>query len=163
MIDYNIEKCQETTNEKKFGICDDIDNNDPAYLNFSDLENWNAEIINSEQVEILFTAIDNCINIIRDDGNMEKRCDCMLSYPNNIVFIELKKVRTKGWIPNGIEQLRTCIQVFKENNDINLFRKRRAVLANSKKPYFHFKQQETMQRFFNETKVRLIIGYSIKI
>ena len=152
-----------------FGICDEkednkseINKNKKAYTNIQDINTWIATVENPEMVSITFTAIDNCIEILRGDGSLERRCDCMLTYPDNIVFVELKEVE-KSWISDAVEQLETTIQHFTLNHDIHVYRHKRAFACNKKHPKFHVIEPSTKRRFFDTYRVRLNIQGVIKI
>lgn len=90
------------------------------------------------------------------------RCDAMVRYTENLIFIELKEVRT-DWIKGGIAQLKETILYFKTNQKLGVYSKKRAFLANRKHPHFKFSHKENMQKFKNETGFRLIIHNKIKI
>lgn len=160
-VNFFNEDCLNSTDEEFFGICDGI-RDSPAFISTNKDHKWIAIIDNKEKAEIKFYAIDNCVQINREDGNSEKRCDAMISYTDNILFIELKEV-AKDWISGGIEQLERSIEVFIENHDLSVFKKKRAFLANRKHPSFKFSHKEEMQRFKDKTLVRLIIGNEIKV
>jgi hypothetical protein len=93
---------------------------------------------------------------------MEKRCDGMLTYQDNIVFVELKN-QLKDWIQDGLEQLETTIKHFTIAHDLEKIRHKRAFLANKKKRHFHVIQHEMKKRFFDTYKVRINIEGTIKI
>lgn len=160
MINFFEINCQTKIGVAEFGIIDP--DKKPAEISLSHPEKWIAIIDNSSSKIITFTAIDDCIEILREDGNKESRCDCMLTYDNDIDFIELKEVRS-SWISGGIDQLKTTINLFSVDNDIKKYRRRRAFLANRLHPQFQHSRKEDMQRFKDETKVRLIIYNKIKI
>ena len=160
-VNFFKEECQEITDESRFGICD-LEDENPAFIQFTDEKDWIAVVHNEEQKEVIFTAIDNCIDIRRSNGDKESSCDAMLTYTDNIDFVELKVVR-KDWINKGIGQLSKTIQTFVANHDLTAYNKKRAFLANKKHPHFHFSHKEEMQEFKKELKVRLIIQNTIKI
>lgn len=160
-INFFLPACQTPIQDTLFGLCDPPGAH-PAYVSTDTDETWVATVSNVENTAVLFTAIDNCISLLRDNNNQESRCDGMITYADQIVFVELKEV-LKDWIPDGIEQLRTTIELFSENHNLLEYKKRRAFLANRKHPRFHHSHQEMMQHFRNETKVRLIIEATIII
>ena len=86
----------------------------------------------------------------------------MLTYADNIVFVELKAV-LKSWIPNATEQLETTIQHFIAHHDISTYRHKRAFACNKKHPKFQVIDNETKRRFFDTYRVRLNIQGVIKI
>jgi hypothetical protein len=164
MINFFNVDCQELTSATQFGLCDDEDKL-PAYISFDKNANkWIAEVTNENAKTVVFTAIDNCIPIYKADNpeEMESRIDGMLTYDNEIVFVELKD-RRANWIQDGIEQIRNMIIIFSKNHDLLSYNKRRAFLANRQKPHFQHSQKQKMQQFKNELGVRLIIHKEIKI
>lgn len=160
-------KDEETVTEPYFGLCDDKDEagKTPAYAD-TDANNtgkWVAKVTNMSGKPIGFIAIDNKIEIKRENGEMENRCDAMLHNDDYIVFVELKDERM-DWIKHAVEdQLLTTINIFKANHDIMRYPHRLAYACNRCHPKFHVSHKEYMQRFKNENKVRLIISCDIKL
>ncbi|MFN5894258.1 MAG: hypothetical protein ACK45Z_16760, partial [Dolichospermum sp.] len=108
-INFFKSTCQSQTNQYKFGLCDDPNKDkDPAYIDTVDCSKWIAIVENNQEIEVIFTAIDNCIEILRSNGERENRCDGMLTYNNHIIFVELKerKYTNSVWIDEGENQLR---------------------------------------------------------
>jgi len=97
---------------------------------------WIAVVENEELKEIHFIAIDNCIDIWRDEvkKEMEKRCDGMLWYETSIIFVELKdrvsKKDKNAWVEDGEKQLKCTIEYFEKTEQSNNFREKRAYIAN---------------------------------
>ncbi len=165
-INFFKSTCQSQTNQYKFGLCDDPNKDkDPAYIDTVDCSKWIAIVENNQEIEVIFTAIDNCIEILRSDGKMDNRCDGMLTYNNNIIFVELKerKYTNSVWIDEGENQLRKIISVFINNHDLQIFKSKKAYIANSKKPQFQYSHKERMQKFRNDTGFTLIIQNTIKV
>lgn len=161
-INFFEAPCQEPPiSSALFGLCDD-QNGLKAYTNTNAPNKWIATVENPQTILITFTAIDNCIEILRGDGNQEKRCDGMLTYADNIVFVELKEAE-KSWILDAIEQLETIIQHFKANHDMSLFRHKRAFACNKKHPKFHVIEPSTKKLFFDTHRVRLNIQGTIRV
>lgn len=160
-INFFTATCQSHTAAARFGLSDD-ENNTPAYIDTADEEKWGAIVENQEIVKVTFTAIDNCIAILRTDGSMERRCDGMLTYTDNIVFVELKNQR-KNWIPDAVEQLGSTIKCFTKHHDLKSFQHKRAFACNKKHPNFHISHKEKMKKFYNTYKIRLNIQAEIKI
>ena len=79
-IDFFNSQCQRVTSEKIFGLCDDKEDNKPAYLDEENGAKWIAVVENEQLKKIHFIAIDNCIDIWRDEvkKEMDNRCDGML-------------------------------------------------------------------------------------
>jgi hypothetical protein len=165
-INFFEEKCQNQTNQTRFGICDDPSpSKNPAYLDTKNINKWIAIVENNQGIEILFTAIDNCIEILRPDGKMDSRCDGMLTYDKKIIFVELKERNYKNsvWIDEADKQLRQTISVFVNHYDIADFYSKKAYIANRKKPQFQYSHKEKMQKFKNDTGFILIIENMIRI
>ena len=163
-INFFDANCQSQTNKYKFGLCDDP-NGDPAYIDTDDCSKWIAIVENNQEIEVIFTAIDNCIEILRSDGKKDNRCDGMLTYNNHIIFVELKerKYTNSVWIEEGENQLRKTIAVFVNHNNLAIFKSKKAYIANSKKPQFQYSHKERMQKFRNDTGFTLIIQNTIKV
>jgi hypothetical protein len=161
-FDINDKNCQSQSSAQEFGICD-IQDGSAAYIDEENENDWICICNNPDNIQCTFTAIDNCIDVFKEDGNMERRCDGVLNYSNNIIFIELKSVRTGGWIKDGVEQLEITVERYFSDKNIRDYGKKRAVLANSKRPFFHYGQQSRMEDFRMKTGVRLIINSKILI
>ncbi len=163
MIDFFATKCKTTTSSDYFGLCDDTAIKPHAFVcTNTDDTTWIAKVENPSKRNIDVIAIDNCIDIRRANKDLAKRCDILLHYDKNLVFVELKEA-PKRWMPNGIIQLEKTIEVFKENYNLSTFGKKRAFLANRKHPHFQFSAKKEMQNFRNRTTVRLRIQNIIKI
>lgn len=157
---------QSQTNQPKFGLCDDPNKDkDPAYIDIDDCSKWIAIVENNQEIEVIFTAIDNCIKIFRSDGTMENRCEGMLTYNNHIIFVELKerKYTNSVWIEEGEKQLRKTIAVFVNHNNLAIFKSKKAYIANRKKPQFQYLHKERMQKFRTDTGFTLSIQNTIKV
>lgn len=71
-INFFQEDCETIISAVKFGICDGKDTN-PAFLSFDAFaEKWIAEVENEREIEIVFTAIDNCIDILSEDEQLQR-------------------------------------------------------------------------------------------
>ncbi|MCK5018979.1 MAG: hypothetical protein KAS32_18105 [Candidatus Peribacteraceae bacterium] len=164
-VDFFIGTCQEQpTKKSSFGICDD-QNQAKAYLDFSNQAKWVAEVENPNHESIVFTAIDNCIDLLRPNGKSDYRCDGILTYQDNIIFVELKerKVKNYVWIRHAEKQVRSTISHFKANHDINEYSGKRAYLANNKKPYAHSFQGVRIRQFKQDTGFILYIMNEIEV
>lgn len=158
-------KEEEVVNDVYFGICDDEDETTktPAYVdrNRANKDKWVAKVTNNTGKAVGFVAVDNKIEIRRDNGDMENRCDAMLHNENYIIFVELK-VQDKDWIKRAVEeQLLATINSFKTYHDISKFRYRIAYACNRRHPFFAVSHKEYMQQFRKKHNVRLIIGSDI--
>ena len=168
-IDFFNNECQQVSSEKIFGLCDDKEDNKPAYLDEENGAKWIAVVENEELKEIHFIAIDNCIDIWRDEvrKEMDNRCDGMLWYEATIVFVELKDRESKkdknAWVEEGEKQLKRTIEYFEKTEQSGKFTEKRAYIANKAHPKFKGSQLVRMKRFQEETGYTLRIENRIKI
>jgi len=89
--------CQEAPRrEALIGICDD-ENGKRAYTDIVDTDKWIARIKNNNNLLVTFTAIDNCLILLKDGTkDLESTCDGMLTFKNGLYLVELKNQRTGG-------------------------------------------------------------------
>ena len=80
-IDFFKVQCLTNTAEVKFGICDN-DDEFPAYVDSIDETVWIATVLNSDAKAVTVTAIDKCIDFPLINGEMQSRCDAMLTCDN---------------------------------------------------------------------------------
>ena len=126
-----------------------------------------AKVQNPHKYSIFFIPLDKNIECLRPDGDKESLCDSLLiccrpQSKYDFYFIELKELRL-DWIPDGSEQLKTTINIFKTNYDLSCLYKKMAFLANRKHPCYHSSHKELMERFRRETSFRLSICATIQI
>lgn len=150
--------CQNSTAELRFGIRD----TPPAYITTTDAHLWIATVENTMQKNISFTAVDKCVENLRENGEEESSCDCILTYEGNIVFIELKE-KAKAWKNSGIEQLEKTIEIFSRDASLDLYPRRRAFVANRKHPNFHVIETDIKQKLYQTYKVRVMAEATIPI
>jgi len=168
-IDFFKSQCQSVSNKKRFGLCDEQNNKQPAYLDERNGAKWIAVVENEELKKIHFIAIDNCIDIWRDEvkKEMDNRCDGMLWYETSIIFVELKdrvsKKDKNAWVEDGQKQLKCTIEYFEKTEQSNNFREKRAYIANKAHPIFKESQLQRMKNFKEETGYTLRIENRIKI
>ena len=168
-IDFFKSQCQSVSNKKRFGLCDEQDNKEPAYLDEQNEDKWIAVVENEELKEVHFIAIDYCIDIWRDKEKkeMDNRCDGMLWYETSIIFVELKdrvsKKDKNAWVEDGEKQLKCTIEYFEKTEQSNNFREKRAYIANKAHPIFKESQLQRMKSFKQETGYTLRIENRIKI
>ena len=168
-IDFLNSQCQSVSNKKRFGLCDEQDNKEPAYLDEQNEDKWIAVVENEELKEVHFIAIDYCIDIWRDKEKkeMDNRCDGMLWYETSIVFVELKdrvsKKNTNAWVKAGEIQLKRTIEYFEKTGQSDKFTEKRAYIANKAHPIFKESQLQRMKSFKQETGYTLRIENRIKI
>ena len=167
IVDFFNSQCQSLTTKKIFGLCDEEENEEPAYIDEQNGVKWIAVVDNDELKEVHFIAIDYCIEIWRDDDptKMEKRCDGMLWYDGkNLIFVELKdrKLRNASeFIKEAALQLTTTINHFKKNYNIADYNIKAAYIASRKK--IHRSYTERMKKFQDDTRCTLRIENRIKI
>jgi hypothetical protein len=163
-IDFFVSGCKSATVKDKFGLCDDPPPaKNPAYIKEDTPDDWIAEVDNKNEISVELYAIDNCIEVLRPNGEMESRCDCMLHYSNSLVFAELKDRASRGWLAKGSSQVSTTINKFKENHNINDFDKVEAYVCNKQRPLAITGINTTVQKFKDETGLILKSDRNIKI
>lgn len=155
MINFNQADCQSVSNSDRFGL-HDPENGTKAIIDETEEVIWNCTVLNPSTFDCVFTAIDNCIEILDEDGNQKRSCDGVLTYEGHVILVELKH-RASKWIPTGIDQVRQTVDLFMEGRDLADFGKKIAVVANSKHPQFKYGHLSKMERFRNETGFRLLI------
>ena len=161
--EYRLEPVR---NEEKIGICDP-DGERPAYTTSDENspDKWVDTIKNAGNVNIQFIPVDKNIVYYRDDGQKESSCDGMILYneDTSVCFVELKDVRTAGWLADAISQLTKTITVFNQNHDYRGFSCRTAYAANCHHPNFQNSCRELLQEFRSKTHFRLAPQATIEI
>ena len=151
-------QCKQISRAKLFGLCDNPPPpSKPAYIDENNDKCWIAVVSNEKNLEVIFIAIDNCINIRKSSGKTESRCDGLLTYNSTIIFVELKQRTDKKWIKEGDGQLRKTIEYFERTDESQEFNVKKAYIANSKNPKFKTSQTKRMNKFFEDT------GYVLRI
>jgi len=154
-IDY-LADCKTNSSKMKFGICDEQSpSTNPAYIDEDNSTEWIGIINNTTEKDIQFNAIDNCIDIRREDGKMDSRCDGVISYEKNLIFVELKEREGGQWFKKGREQLTATINRFKQEHNTTDFTSIRASVCNSLRPNSHSGQFENIQKFKDDTGYNL--------
>ena len=154
-------ECQELARKDLlFGLCDDQDGT-KAYTNTENSSRWIASVQNNSNVELTFTAIDNCV-IKGDEERGRGRCDGMLTSSEHIYFVELKDQKS-SWRAKAIDQLESTILFFQEYHDLGVFRHKKAYACNKQHKPFQEIDQETRLRFFRrcgfhiDTQAKIIV------
>jgi len=162
-VDFSKPECRRITSAPVFGLCDD-DDKLPAYLDSVNSAIWIATVINVSQKDVTFTAIDNCIEIFRENGDLESRCDVMLTSDICLYLVELKN-KVSDWRSEGIDQLEATITTLKNADSAFYFsfRKRKAYVANRRHPHFVKAQTDVMERFRDVHRIRLYLEATILI
>ena len=154
-IDY-FSNCKTNSKKNKFGICDDQSSaSNPAYIDESNQNNWIGIVNNPKKKEVNFNAIDNCIDIRRADNTMDSKCDGVLSFEQNLIFIELKEREGGQWLKKGREQLTATIKRFKQEVNISQYKSIKGYVCNSLRPKAHPGQAENMEKFKKDTGYNL--------
>lgn len=152
--------CQTQSNKKMFGLCDDPHPaKNPAFIDEDNGNKWIAVVINDRDFDVVFTAVDHCIDTKRADGKMDNRCDGVLSYESTVIFVELKERSAKGneWVVDAEIQLRSSIGYFEKQVNSDDFSLKKAYIANKDHPKFKETQSSRMRKFQDET------GYTLRI
>ena len=146
--------------EPFFGIQDGR----PAYIELNEDQNkWNAVVDNSLNHNVVFVPLDHNIEIHPTPDTTYSLCDCMLYHEGRwLALIELKN-QARGWIETAIAQLKSTIDLIKNNPKIITFSHCEAYASNLRFPSFYFSKKSRMNEFRNETKFRLIIANRIKV
>lgn len=144
--------CEESSrNDKLFGICDD-QNGQRAFTDTTDYKKWIAKVINNNETDVKFTAIDNCIIVLKvGTKNKESSCDGMLTFSQSLYLVELKKQGTGGWIGDAKEQLENTIKLISKKHDLSNFKYKKAFACNKKHPNFTVIDAAERKSFFERT------------
>ncbi len=163
-INFFDNLCKTNSNNKNFGLCDDPPpSENPAYIDENDDSKWIGIVNNPTNKEVDFYAIDNCVNVLRADGNKESRCDGMLNYEENIIFVELKMRGTSGWLTKARSQLTITISKFQEDNSLSQYNSVEAYACNSLKPSSNQGNSAQIQKFKDETGLIMYAQQEINI
>ena len=155
-IDFFINSCKTHSNKIEFGLCDDPPPaSNPAYIDEDDNSKWIGVVKNNNNKEVEFIAIDACIDIRKPDGNLESRCDGLLSFENNLIFVELKFREGGQWLKKGRKQLTITVNNFKMNYNILDYNNVHGNVCNSLRPLSHSGHAANIQQFFDETNLVL--------
>ena len=152
--------CQTHSGKKLFGLCDDPPPaKNPAYIDEDNGGKWIAVVVNDPPFDVVFTAVDHCIDTRRADGKMDNRCDGVLYYDSTVIFVELKERAARGndWVAHAEIQLRSSIQYFEKQVGADDFSLKKAYIANKDHPKFKETQISRMRKFQDET------GYTLRI
>jgi len=123
----------------QFGITDEVGGDSlPARVDLVNPTIWDLKVTNLSGVNVIFKAVDWCVPIFRtgtyslDDENRTaaqfssdnvgnewiKRCEGFLQFDNQILFIEIKRIKNKPskWIKDAREKFEETILSFKEHH-----------------------------------------------
>ena len=91
MINFFPKEHVQISKKRRFGLCDSSASSEsPAFIAENNGQEWIAIVHNYRQEPISFVPIDHCIELLKEDGNMDNRCDCCLFHHTTIIFVELK-------------------------------------------------------------------------
>jgi len=156
--------CKGTTNVDEFGLCDDPPPATlPAYIDTVDKNKWIAIVNNAVAKDVTFKAVDHCVTILRPDGTRENRCDGLLTYDNNIIFVELKDRAYSGWLGGARNQLTKTINVFAAEYNIATYNLVEVYVSNKLKPLTNAAHNIEKQKFKDETGLTLTVQREIII
>lgn len=163
-INFLNSSCKEEPRiNELFGLCDDQDGN-KAYSDIDDKNKWIAWVINRNDIEVCFTAIDNCIEIYKEGTkDQERTCDGMLTSENCLYLVELKDQITGGWLPESIKQLENTMRLILDNHDLSAFKYKKAFACNRRHHNFKVTDNEQNLRFFRNYGFRLDAQQEIEI
>ncbi len=152
------------SNRDTFGLCDDPNEKEPAYIDENDCQKWIATVNNPYGKKISFYPIDRCVFWERPDGKQSGKCDCMLSYNQKhcIIFVELKDRKLKGadWRRKAKKQLIVTLEMFKAIYPMSKFQIK-AYICN--KQAIQEKYMQLCQEFSKETGITLRVTPKIDI
>lgn len=145
--------CGSVTNNNTFGLCDDPPpSTTPAYIQHNNPNDWIAEVNNPLGYEVTFKAVDNCVELLRPNGELVSRCDGFLHFNNDtLIFVELKDRDSSGWLSKGREQLTISIEKFAENHNVNNYTMNEAYVCNKQRPFAITGINTEVQKFKDDT------------
>ena len=157
------------SSKKQFGLCDDITNpivlRCPAYISEDEgvrHTDWVAEVTNNYEFFVEFFPVDNCISILRPDGNEDNKCDGLLKYNRVLFFVELKnRFARHGWVAEAYNQLKTTIEHYSQHHELSDFETVEAYICNQQRPAAVVAANSERQKFENDTGIRLFIDRNI--
>lgn len=98
-----------------------------------------------------FKAVDNCVDILRSNGEKEQSCDGVLVYEDNLIFVELKDRGTQGWLTTAREQITVVFENFIKHHNIKAYSTIKAYACNKQRPLAVTSYNEEVQRFKDRT------------
>jgi hypothetical protein len=158
--------CSENSRtDSLFGLVDPSENKDSNKRTFSTTESsetWNAKVINTDQLDVTFHAIDHCVEIFKDNSNdQESLCDGVLTFNESLYLVELKR-KNKDFIPEAKLQLENTIRLLVISGGIDKYKSKKAFISNSKHPHFRVIRSSEQKEFYDKNYgFRLDINYTI--
>jgi hypothetical protein len=165
-INFFDETQKTSSSNNQFGLCDDQSPAENlAYIDEINHDKWIGIVDNPTNKQTDFYPIDHCVPLYRTNGDLERRCDGVLRFNKNLVFVELKGrvANSHGWLADGKRQLTVTIQKFKENHTIADFSKIEAYVCNSLRPMASKNYSIEIKKFKDETGLILNVQQKISI
>lgn len=161
MLNFFDPTCQEPPiSNGTFGLCDD-QKGGKAYTKLADPDTWVATVVNKNNKEVTFTAIDKCV--IKDHQETGRgRCDGMLTGNSFLYLLELKDGQ-KATPAQMISQLESTIKFLITNHNLTGITHKKAYGSNKKKGTFQEVDNEQNLSFFRKYGFRIDIQASIVI
>ncbi len=156
--------CRTSSDKAEFGLCDDPPPpGRPAYVDESGPNKWIGLVKNPSGKEVEFYAVDHCVEVLKPDGSLEKRCDGILQYEQNLVFVELKDRAARGWLGDAREQIEASSRVFAASARAGQYASIRAQVCNRQRPFTTPNYTNEIQKFRNSTGLVLRVERTIQI
>lgn len=140
----------------EFGLVDEA----PAKVVYDNKDEWNAVVKSNNRDDYVFAPLDKKLRILKNYGEEESLCECLLHTEKTIAFIELKARKTQH-TQKAVAQLENTIRLYKQNHDINAFVFKQAYICNKKRPYYNEFKNSVCNDFTKRNKVALHIGKTI--
>lgn len=162
-LDFEKLECKQLTKKAFFGLCD-LENEAHARVStiLAEKNSWLCEVVNKDEKEVLFTALDKCIQ--NNSSSEVSLCDVMMSCNGNLYFVELKNIREnkKG---KAFDQLESTLNEYIKYDERRFydFLHRKAIYINKKNPKFHVIEKERRQKFWSKYKTRISQDRNITI
>ncbi|MCQ6957615.1 hypothetical protein [Mucilaginibacter aquariorum] len=154
-VDFLGSTCNEPVRTNKlFGLCDNQDST-KAYSNLDAPTTWIADVINEEEIEVVFTPIDWCIIVFQANSKKkESTCDGMLTTKNSLFLVELKD-QMANWQTEAFNQLENTMKLILANHDLSQFTYKKGFACNKKSKRFNFIENELNLKFFRAYGFRI--------
>lgn len=119
----------------------------------TDNTKWIAKVSNDNDLTIAFTAIDNCLIVLKEGTkDKESTCDGMLTFSNSLYLVELKKQGAGGWLSDAKSQLEKTIKLLRSKHNLEEYKYKKAYACNKKHPNFTVIDAAERKAFFERTK-----------
>ncbi len=146
--DCSSEHFYELLNDNLFFIYDDDSDEKftPCRI-VSEEDEYQICVVNENEFEVTFIKIDQCLII----NNDHRKCDCALISNNQFFFIEIKNVKLKQRKlarKEAIQQLKSTIEIFKQNLDLSQFELYAIIGFKTNKPYIVQSSKNTQRVMF---------------